>query len=90
MGSDPEKLFPYDLMQEHLRKFARYGLILSTVLLPVITCENDYVPDFESIGENVEKGTLEDPSSIVTENSLKKMNKRFRDIVDDMVRLNYI
>lgn len=90
MGSEPEKLFPYALMQEHLRKFAKYGLILSTVLLPVITCEIDYVIDFESIGENVEKGTLEDPSTIVNENSLKKLNKRFRDIVDDMVRLNYI
>lgn len=77
-------------MLEHFRKFAKFGLIMASVLLPVITCENGYKPDFEAISEDVEKGTLADPSEIITESSLKRMNKRLRDIVYDMVKLKYI
>lgn len=90
MGSDPEKLFPYKLMLEHLRKFARFGLIMSTVLLPVITFDGEFKPNFEEICQNAENGTLEDTSVFVSENSIKKLNKRFRDIVADMVQLGYI
>lgn len=90
MGSDAAALFPYELMQEHLQKFAKFGLIMSTVLLPVITFDGEYRPNFEEIGENAEKGTLEDTNLLVSENSVRKLNKRFRDIVADMVRLNYI
>lgn len=90
MGSDPDKLFPYKLMQEHLRKFAKFGFIMSTVLLPVLTYDGDYEPNFEEIGENVEKGTLEDTSVLTSEKSIKKLNERLRDIVADMVELKYI
>lgn len=90
LGSDPGKLFPFELMQEHLRKFAKYGLILSTVLLPIITLEDDYVTDFESIGESVENGSMMSPDEIITENSRRKLYKRLRDIVYDMITLRYI
>lgn len=90
MGTDPDKFFPYNLMLEHLRKFAKFGLIMSTVLLPVITSDGDYRPNFEEIGENAENGKLEDSNVFLTENSIQKLNKRFRDIVADMVQLGYI
>ncbi|XP_055302585.1 uncharacterized protein LOC129568559 [Sitodiplosis mosellana] len=90
LGSDPKKLFPRKLMLDHLRKFAKFGFIMSTVLLPVITFDGEYKPNFEEIGENAENGTLEDTSVLVSENSINMLNKRFRDIAADMVRLEYI
>lgn len=63
---------------------------MSTVLLPVITFDGDYRPNFEEIGENAEKGKLEDKNVFYSENSIQKLNKRFRDIVADMVQLGYI
>lgn len=89
LGSDPEKLFPFDLMLKHLQKCAKYGFIMSTVLLPVLTSESDYGLDFDEIAESVESGK---PISniLITDSTFKELNQRLRDIVDDMVRLNYI
>lgn len=90
LGSDPEKLFPYTLMLEHLRQCAKYGFILSTVILPVITTETEYTLDLDELGECAENGTLESGNMLISERSLKTMHKRLRDIVADMVRLGYI
>ncbi|XP_037036188.1 uncharacterized protein LOC119074271 [Bradysia coprophila] len=42
LGSDPEKLFPYELMQEHLRKYGRQAILLAFMALPALTSEPDY------------------------------------------------
>lgn len=90
MGSNPEKLFPYELMLTHLQKFAKYGLILATVILPVITSESEYRLDIDDIAKRVENGTIEKDNQLITEKSLTNLNQRLRDIVYDMVRLKYI
>lgn len=91
MGSDPEKLFPYNLMLEHFRKFARYGLILATVILPVITSEREYGIDLDEIANNAESRSEEDFAYLfISERSRRNLNKRLRDIVVDMVRWEYI
>lgn len=90
MGSDPEKLFPYELMLRHLRKCAKYGLILATVLLPVLISRSEYRLDFDEIAESVENGTLDGNNMFITAGSVNEIIQRLRDIVDDMSRLNYI
>lgn len=99
MGSDPEKLFPYAVMQEHFRKYAKFGLILSTVLLPMITTERGTGLDLDELAANFEKGKennfedskdLEAFNSFISDNSRNKFNKRLRDVIVDMVRLEYI
>lgn len=90
LGSDPQKLFPIAMMHEHLRKCARYGFILATVILPILTTEKEFTLDFDVLGECAENGTLEPGNMLVSERSQKKMYKRLRDIVDDMMRLGYI
>lgn len=78
-------------MLEHLRKFAKYGLILATVLLPVITSEIEFGLDFDEFAKGIEDGTLKtDKDEFVTERSLMNLNKRLRDVIADMVHLNYI
>lgn len=86
-------------MQEHLRKYAKFGLILSAVLLPMITSDKGSIVDLDEIANNVEKGKesnfennkdLDVFDSLFSENSRQKFNKRLRDVVVDMVRLEYI
>lgn len=78
------------MMLEHLRKCAKYGFILATVLLPVITTDKEYTLNLDELGECAENGTLESGNMLVSERSLKKMHQRLRDIVADMMRLEYI
>lgn len=84
LGSDPEILFPYTLMMEHFRKFAKFGLVLSTVLLPMITSESGSGLDLDDMGD----GTNSD--NFISEKSRNQLHKRLRDVIIDMARLEYI
>lgn len=90
LGSDPEKLFPRELMLEHFRKFARFGLILASMLLPMITTEQGNGINLDELAEDVEKGKKFEENVFVSEKSRNKFNERMRDVIIDMVRLNYI
>lgn len=85
MGSDP-KLFPYELMLEHFRKFGKFGLVLSTVLLPMITSEIGSGLDLDAIDQT--GGT--DANGFISQRSQIKLMERLRDVIIDMVRLEYI
>lgn len=85
MGSDPLKLFPYDVMLEHFQKFGKFGLVMATMLLPRLTCEERSSPDLDEI---FEKGEM-NGSIFITNDSTDTFNKQFRDLIVDMIRLNY-
>lgn len=90
LGSDPEKLFPYTLMLEHFQKFAKFGLILSTALLPMMTSEDGHCIDIDEIAEEFQNGKEIDSDTFISEKSRNKFNTRLRGVVCDMVRLGYI
>lgn len=97
LGSNPEELFPYELMEEHLRKFGKFGLIMASTLLPTITADRDRQMNLDEDssndkkidGEPPERPKLED-HPLISNSSMERLNKRLRDIAIDMVRLEYI
>lgn len=90
MGSDPEKLFPYDLMMEHFRKYAKFGLILANLLLPVMTNESGNGANLDQVAEQYKNGLPSRGSSFITDKTRSNFEKRLRDVVVDMLRLGYI
>lgn len=103
MGSDANRLFPFHLMQEHFRKFGKFGLIMATALLPIITQECGSGFDLDVLAEQIEemkakdfmkddsKDAIQDFSFFNSSESARvKFHKRLRDVVIDMVRLEYI
>lgn len=88
MGSDPEKLFPYELMQEHLQKFAKYGIIWASIVLPVLTSDPGVGVDLDELANGFASG--EDTYSGMAGTLGRKFDERMRDVVIDMVRLGYI
>lgn len=94
LGSDPD-IFPYSLMLEHFQKFAHFGLILATVLLPILTKEpmtadGSNAIDLDKISDDLKNGKELDANVFISNKSLTSLNKRLRDVVVDMVRLEYI
>lgn len=63
---------------------------MSTVILPVLTSDNEYRLDLDEIGKRVEDGTIDSENCLISDRSREMLYKRLRDIVDDMVRLEYI
>lgn len=81
-------------MLEHFRKFAKFGLILSTILLPMITSEVGSGIDMDGIGGSATLSTSNEDGAhfnhFISDGSRTKLNKRLRDVIFDMVRLEYI
>lgn len=77
-------------MLEHLRKFAKFGLILSTVVLPMITSDAGCGIDFDAITDDAPNVEATDSNDFLTGKSRIRLNKRLRDVIIDMVRLEYI
>lgn len=90
LGSDPDKLFPYSMMLEHLHELGRFGLIMATVLLPMMTADGGNAIDLDKISDDLKNGAEMDAAVFISNNSKAKLHKRLRDVIVDMVRLEYI
>lgn len=93
LGSDPEKLFPYTMMLDHMNKFARYGLILASTTSPVLLSPAGIRSnlDWDEMAENFMR-SQEIPANLykLTDEATIKLNKHFRDVAVDMIRLKYL
>ncbi|XP_031627331.1 uncharacterized protein LOC116343428 [Contarinia nasturtii] len=90
LGSNPDKLFPFTMLLEHCRKFAKFGLILSTALLPIMTSDDGNQINFDELAEDVKRGKELDENLFATANSRNEYYARLRDVVIDMIELEYI
>lgn len=90
LGSDPDKLFPYKLMMEHFRKFAKFAMVFSTVLLPLITTDSGSKVDLDELSQEIVNGKSMDANVFISNQSEKRFHTRLRDVIIDMVRLEYI
>lgn len=90
LGSDPDKLFPYSVMLEHFNMFGKFGLFISAMLLPMITSEKGNGIDLNVLANRFENSSNDHENIFITARSRDIFNKRIRDVVVDMERLNYI
>lgn len=78
-------------MLEHFRKFGKFGLVLAAILLPLLTKDSGKEVDLDGISDGVKTGEVNlDTNIFMTDSSTKRFNKRLRDVVIDMARLEYI
>lgn len=81
------------MMLDHIKKFAGLGLIMASTIFPIMFSTNDARAnlDWDEMAENFMR-CQEIPTNLynVSDESLVKLNNRIRDMVIDMIRLEYI
>lgn len=78
-------------MEEHLRRFGKYGLTMATFMLPIITTDKGIAVDMNASHNDRQNVKIVGiSSSFVSDKSRNKLNKRLRDVVYDMNQLKYI
>lgn len=87
---DPDKLFPYDALLDQLRKFGKFGLVMSSIFLPLMCGEEGGNPDMNELAESMQDGKVLEADVFVAEDAKAKLNRRLRDVVADMVNFGYI
>lgn len=80
-------------MQEHFRKFGKYGLMMATLLLTVITADKSDGINLDQACEDKLNGKHSDGDNFIiniSEESHARFNQRLREVAVDMVRLDYV
>lgn len=77
-------------MMEHFRRLAKFGLVLASILLPVITADVGKGVNLDELADDINNGKEMDSSIFISDSSQTKLNKRLHDVVVDMARLEYI
>ena len=91
MGSDPNKLFPFDALEDQLKRFAKYGVFIGIILVAIFTADPDSIPDLSEFSERVNKyeGAINDLLK-VPEDKQDEFTTRVCDLIEDAVRFGYL
>ncbi|KAF2901789.1 hypothetical protein ILUMI_04405 [Ignelater luminosus] len=87
LGSNPEKLYPYSVFREQWKKFSRFGLIVSVLLVHIMLSEENEVCDFTEIAESGK--SVSDAFDYAISNS-EVYNDRARHIILHFVNNRFI
>lgn len=96
LGSDPEKVFPRNVLDQHLKKFGKFGLAMAIMVLPIFTSNPEDTPDMDEIAEkfkDAQDNGVEFKQSDLTfssANTIGEYTKRMDGVFQDMYRLGYI
>lgn len=77
------------MMQEHFRKFGKFGLLLATVILPLLSAEKGSGLNLDGMADDSSSDGTQIFSAYLSK-SRDNYSKRLRDVVIDMIRLEYI
>lgn len=89
LGTNVEKVYPFDAMKDQLRKFGKFGIVMALMLLPILTSEAGSSPDLDHVAEKGRNGESTE-HMFSPEETIGHFNKRMRDVIIDMDRLGYI
>ncbi|XP_058454916.1 uncharacterized protein LOC131432586 [Malaya genurostris] len=88
LGSDGRKLFPFETLQLHLKKFARFGFGMALMTLHTTCCVEKDLPDISAALESSELVDLDKYAKDLLYNPA--YIKRMTGVCRDMVRLGYL
>ncbi|CAG9830311.1 unnamed protein product [Diabrotica balteata] len=86
-GCDPQKLFPYSLLEEHLQLLFSFGLYMSFMIVKIMVSESEEAPDFVEISEK--NGDLVKGMSFSVKN-MDEYTRRIKYIISFLRDNNYI
>ncbi|KAL9696962.1 hypothetical protein quinque_000403 [Culex quinquefasciatus] len=88
LGSDGQRLFPFETLQKHLKKFSRFGFGMALMTLHSTCCVEKDLPDISAILQTSELVDLDKYAKDMLKNPA--YIKRMTGVCRDMVRLGYL
>lgn len=89
MGSDINKLYPYEVFMKQMQQCGGYGLTTALMLLPLLTSESDEIPDMNELFEADDLSKSMEAMTFTSKNN-DEYETRIRDMCHHMVERNYI
>lgn len=85
LGSEPEKIFTFDDLQNELRRCGNYALIICPLNIRLMLTKSDDIPDLDEFCDEEN-----DFGEVRTNNEVDKAYKdRISDVIADLIELGY-
>ncbi|KFB41199.1 hypothetical protein ZHAS_00008763 [Anopheles sinensis] len=89
LGGNVDKLFPRSAFRDHLKRFGRYGFLMSLMVMPIICTPNDELPDtnetMEKLMKDMTNGTESEMVYGTTEKAAARYRKRMSGAIRDVI-----
>lgn len=91
LGSDPDKLYPWSVLQDHLKKFGKYAFLMCPILVPMLVADAQDIPDLDEIVSkmNTNDSDIGFALSYTNNRSEQIYEQRITDVFTDLVNLGY-
>lgn len=93
MGGEVMTQFPFTAFLRQLKTFGKFGLTMSTLLLPMLSVRNEDLPDMdtltESIGDSFKNMTADEMKNLMPVNE-DVYKIRMRGVINDSVKYGYL
>ncbi|KAB0793313.1 hypothetical protein PPYR_12933 [Photinus pyralis] len=83
LGSDPEVVFPYDVLLDHLRRFSVFGMYIGIWLVALDQKPTDNLPDLHNSADM--ESLVHNLSVVPNETYIRRM----RDLISDYIQYGY-
>lgn len=90
LGSDPEKLFPYDKLKSELKRVGKFGLLMAIMLLHIMVTSSDETPDMDVLAERSLNEGIVDDMEFKSKATELKYKRRIKDVIIDIDSKGYI
>uniref|UniRef100_A0A182JA39 CHK kinase-like domain-containing protein n=1 Tax=Anopheles atroparvus TaxID=41427 RepID=A0A182JA39_ANOAO len=96
LGGNVDELYPRSAFRDQLKRFGRYGFLMSLMVLPIICTPNDELPDtdetMEAMMKDLTNGTENEKGMVygTTEKAAVRYRKRMSGAIRDVIRFGYI
>lgn len=91
LGSDPDVLFPYNVFQEHLKRFGRMAFVMAPMFCEVVLANSADVPDLDELSKKMDSGDGESVSLVHNQDEQTKQlyKERLSELLADLIELGY-
>lgn len=85
-----ETVFTLSDLYNQLHKFGIFGLAMSTMLVPMIVVDPQFLPDMNKMAEQMQSGHAGDMDMMFHESIREIYKERISDIIRDCIRYGYL
>lgn len=90
LGSDPNKLYPYDIFQMQLRKFGEYALLMAPLIISIRVAKETDVSNLDEFATLIEQGKDAEMIHKFQGETQKEYSRLANGIITDLVNYGYV
>lgn len=92
LGGDTDTQFPFSALTSQLKQFGKFGIIMSSVVVPFTGTKSEDLPDMDFMAENMAKDNPEMMNEMMTSWGSKNESfvPRLRGNLLDSIRYGYL